>query len=273
MDMEKKEYQRYIKIPSDICEKSYKSYLELISLKTKGGSARAYIEAMHFNGILSIVASKVIMNSYRLVGQLTYQEFQSQFDKYLPDVLYSNALSHRLDRIKLADYNKALSLCTENYNRLSMVILDRLSDKAIQIINTKSELRDYTDKTFNTFLYHRAVKISDLFAQLWSSSQTMVKLAFLWHYNTKERYAIELHVVNVFKEIILNSSETIKNVFLYSKFEDDINHVSIAFPMKDICLKLNVSELMARVVFPIQLMEEYHSFTERLSNYNQADQI
>ena len=271
--MKTENLHRGVEIPSELYLQSYKSYKELLSLRIKGGSAKLYNDTMHFNGLLSIVASKVVMNSYRDKGYLTYQEYKNMFDKYLPEVLSSNSLYNRLNRLKLSDYKRAMTLSTENYKKLSTLIIDHLSFTVIHVINTNSELHDYADKTFSSFTYHRIVKISDNFVQIWNSTQTIVKLAFLWYNSNKDREQIGWFITNIYTQIILNSSEVIQNIFLYSEYKDDINHVSVVFPMKEICPKVDVSRLIESVVISPQLQEEYEAFTKQLSNYNQSNQL
>lgn len=257
----KMENMDYVNIPIEMYETAYNIYINLYKIRAVGKDAVQYQELIHSHGILSLVASKVVSNTHNEAGHLSLDNFKQQFNIFLPSVLSDFTLKYRLLRLRLSDYNKALTLCTSNNKLLETTILKQMTESIQAILNTSAETKDIVDKEFRALTYHRVIKIQTVLKDIWETSNNMIKAAFIFHNSLSGKNVIENHVINLYKKLIHASGSTIENVFLYSKFEDDINHVS--FPLKTVdrlTISSAIHNLMGSVDIPTQLVDEYKTF-------------
>lgn len=266
----KMENMDYVNIPIEMYETAYNIYINLYKIRAVGKDAVQYQELIHSHGILSLVASKVVSNTHNETGHLSFDNFKQQFNLFLPSVLSDFTLQYRLLRLRLSDYNKALSLCTSNNKLLETTILKQMTESIQAILNTSAETKDIVDKEFRALTYHRVIKIQKVLKDIWETSNNMIKAAFIFHNSLSGKNVIENHVINLYKQLIHASGSTIENVFLYSKFEDDINHVSVVFPLKTVdrlTISSAIHNLIGSVDIPTQLVDEYKTFKIKIDNY------
>lgn len=259
-----------VNIPQELYETAYKIYLNLYRIRAESRDDVQYNKLIHSHGIISLVASKVISKTYKEAGRLSLGDFKHQFNIFLPSVLSDFTMQYRLLRLRLSDYNKALTLCTSNNKLLETIILKHMNESIQAILNTSKEAKDIVDKEFRALTYHRVIKVHTILKDIWETSNNMVKVAFLFNNSSYGKIVIENHIVNLYKQLIHASGSTIENVFLYSSFEDDINHVSVVFPLKAVDKLIfgsAIQKLIGSVEIPTQLVDEYNSFKIKIDNY------
>lgn len=256
-------------IPQEIYKTSYQIYARLYNLWSKGGNPHDYNELKHSEGIISIIANKVLLQTYRELGQLNFRCFKQKVNQVLPSALFDFSTSYRLIRHKLSEYNSALTLCTKNNKQLETIILDQMDDKVEAIVNTNLELKDLTDSEFRDMTYHRVIKVHSSFQNLWNNITNMDRIAFIFRHSIQGKNKLSIHIENIYKRLIQVGDPVIKNVFLYSEFEDDINHISIQFPLNEITsrtISSHTHNLIMSVNIPQQLEDLYKALKNEIDN-------
>ena len=245
------------------------------SLGTEDKVPRELYVLRDSNGVLSKISFKILILT-RKTGQLNAFKYSQYFDNLLPKFLLDYEVSERFFRIKAERWKDALTKCVENNLKLSYYLLDHIKSYVEIVVNTSVELRHYMSDELRNVAYHRVVKLHDKFFFEWNKMNTLYQLVFLYTLSDYQQNNIVNKLKQVYQKVISAYPHCILNVFLYSKFKDDINSVTVQFPHKCIdesLLNKYVTQHIENIIIPQDLIDEYNVFKKNLAEYGKSDQL